>query len=219
MKHLPYPAHDITHLFPGGFTLRMAVPDDPDAVLDTLTDEEYERDRFLPYWAEQWPSSRPLLEFLSRRTIPPDWNICELGSGLGIIAAALAVRTDAFTVATDIAHHGCCFTAYNIGANGGIPRVVCSDWRHHPFKNRFDALIASDVLYEERWIDPIIHSIGELLKRDGRAWIADPCRRFWPAFKKQIAAHGFNLTVFSFPAEPPDLQTFEILEISRQMKA
>ena len=53
--------------------------------------------------------------------------------------------------------------------HGGAARVVCADWRRLPFRKRFDLIVASDVLYEERWIDPILDCIEQF---GGAAWIA-----------------------------------------------
>ena len=126
MHDLPCPASIRTLPLSGGRSLRIAVPDDPEALLDTMTDEEYEKDQLLPYWAEQWPSGRALLTFLSGRAFPATWRLCELGCGLGITGAALAGRGgDTFSVATDIAPDGCRFARHNIMLNGGTPRVVC----------------------------------------------------------------------------------------------
>ncbi len=216
MQELPCPSRSHSLQLPGRPPLAIAVPENPEALLDALTDEEYEKDQLLPYWAEQWPSSRALLSFLSDRPIPKEWLLCELGCGLGMISAAEASLTDAFTVATDIAPQGCRFTRYNIMTNGGTPRVVCGDWRHLPFRQRFDAVIASDVLYEQRWIEPVIAAIDRLLKPDGRAWIADPCRRFWPLFKESLGRRGFSPTVYAYPAVEGEAGSFEVLEITRR---
>lgn len=212
------PTRTVAVPFRNNTMLSITVPVDPEALLDTMTDEDYEKDQLLPYWAEQWPASRPLLEFLSAMNLPDVWLVCELGCGLGTVSAALSSSrsSEALTTATDISFEGCRFTAGNIRNNGGVPGVFCSDWRHPPLKERFDAVIASDVLYEERWIAPIIDCIDRLLKPDGRAWIADPCRRFWPKFKERVMERGFCYKIVAGPAANIDGGSFEIMELTRQ---
>ena len=185
-------------------------------VLEAINKTHSDNDRFLPYWAERWPSNGPLLTYLSKRSIPRHALILELGCGLGIISAALSLQTGASVVASDIAREGCRFAAYNIFANGGVPQVVCADWRHPPFKQRFDLIIASDVLYEERWIDPILDCIGELLTQNGSAWIADPCRRFWNRFKQRTAQRGFLQRLLYRSSDDEGTTTVEILELTKQ---
>lgn len=218
-QHTPrFPAHTVAVPYQGTTVLNITMPVNPEALLDTMTDEEYEKDQLLPYWAEQWPASRPLLDFLSTMIFPDTWLMCELGCGLGTVSAALSSSrsSKALTTATDISFEGCRFAATNIRNNGGMPRVFCSDWRHPPLKKRFDVVIASDVLYEERWIGPIIDCINQLLTPDGRAWIADPCRRFWPKFKKRVVEQGFSYEIVAGPAANVDGGSFEIMELIRQ---
>ena len=189
-QYLPFPANTFTFTA-GNRTLNLTMPADQDGVLDSISDEQYDKDKFLPYWTEQWPSAIPLCNYLVRQDFSEELLICELGCGLGVISALLASQ-GLFTVATDIALPGCHFTARNISGNGGVPRVICADWRHPPFRRRFDVVIASDVLYEERWIDPVLGCLKSILAPDGYALIADPCRRFWLPFKNDIHRHGLK---------------------------
>ena len=63
-------------------------PRDADAL---LTEEQFEREEFLPYWAELWSSGVALAHDVSRRSLRGA-PVLELGCGLGLpsIAAALA---------------------------------------------------------------------------------------------------------------------------------
>ncbi len=194
-------------------TFHFVLPADPDAVFDTITDEQYDKDRFLPYWAEQWPAATAFFSFVMKQSFPHDLWTCELGCGLGVIASVLSNK-GCSVVATDIAPHGCRFAAYNIAANGGVPRVVCADWCAPPFQRQFNLIVASDVLYEARWIDPILDNIEHLLAADGRAWIADPCRQHWELFKQNVARRGFDQRVLERSSVCEGATTVEILEIT-----
>ena len=71
-----------------GRDLRLMRPRDTEALLD---EEAFDRDEFLPYWAELWPSSLALARMIAGRALRGARTL-ELGCGLGLpsIAAALA---------------------------------------------------------------------------------------------------------------------------------
>jgi predicted nicotinamide N-methyase len=180
----PLPGHPEEGLF--------LKPSNPDTVLDSISNEQYEKDKFLPYWAELWPSTLAMLDFLTTT----DFHFtrsCELGSGLGIVSSVLAHRGQT-VIASDIAFDACRYARANILRSNNTARVVCADWRTMPFKQGlFDLLIASDVLYEERWIEPVLGSLEYLLSGNGAACIADPCRTWWEPFKRKAADYQFTV--------------------------
>lgn len=194
------------------------MPADVDDVFDAIVEEQYEKDRFLPYWAERWPSSTHFLSFVMNAAVPSSTRICELGCGLGIVAAALANKGHT-VIATDIALDGCRFARHNIAANGGTARVVCADWRTMPFNKPFDLIVASDILYEERWIGPILDCIDTLLARNGEAFIADPCRRFWELFKVRAKEREYSISVRERSLIDNGKTTVEIVSLSRTIPA
>jgi len=193
---MPFPSQQIV-IETAGKDFRFLCPQDPDMVLNSITDEQYEKDKFLPYWAEHWPSAQVLFPFIGKSKTElsaPNTRICELGCGLGIVSALLAqINHSVFSV--DISPQACIYSKENILRNGGTPHVIVSDWRAMAFKKEFDFVVASDVLYEQRWIDPILSCIKSLLKPGGKAWIADPCRRFWEIFKQTAARSGFTVKI------------------------
>ena len=89
-----------------GRDLRLLRPRDSEALLD---EEAFEREEFLPYWAELWPSSLALARAIAGRALRGARTL-ELGCGLGLpsIAAALAggrvLATDWSTGAVEL--HG-----------------------------------------------------------------------------------------------------------------
>lgn len=211
---MPFPSQQIV-LKTSEKVFRFLCPQDPDMVLDSITDEQYEKDKFLPYWVEHWPSAQVLFPFIEKsRTLlsAQELRICELGCGLGIISALLAQFNDS-VFSVDISPQACIYAKENILRNGGTPRVVVSDWRSMAFKKQFDLIVASDVLYEHRWIDPILNCIKNLLKPDGKVWVADPCRRFWESFKQTAVQSGF--TVKTIHTGTVNKTNVEIVELSR----
>jgi len=193
---MPFPSQQII-LKTAEKNFQFLCPQDPDMVLDSITDEQYEKDKFLPYWAEHWPSAQVLFPFIEKsKTLlsSPNTRICELGCGLGIVSALLA-QFNCLVFSVDISPQACIYSKENIFRNGGTPRVTVSDWRAMAFKKQFDFVVASDVLYEQRWINPILSCIKSLLKPGGKAWIADPCRRFWEIFKQTACQYGFKVKI------------------------
>jgi predicted nicotinamide N-methyase len=174
---------------PGG-VLHFCRPADPDAVLNKLTERDFERDEQLPYWAEHWPAADVAVEYFAQRPLEPLARVCEIGCGLGVLTTILS-QSSHFVVGADISEQGCQYAAINLRAHGRSPRVVCTDWRAPPFREPFDVIIGVDILYEERWV----HAVGDFLQQSlaegGMAIIADPCRTHWGAFREYCGSLGF----------------------------
>jgi predicted nicotinamide N-methyase len=155
----------------GGRDLRLLRPRDAEALLD---EQAFEREEFLPYWAELWPSSLALARAVAVRALRGARTL-ELGCGLGLpsIAAALAGGR---VLATDWSPEAIAMTAENAERNGAvIETLVCSWTEPQPLvaKAPWDLVLASDVLYEARNGDVLL----ELLPRLGaEVWLADPGR-------------------------------------------
>ncbi len=190
-------------------------PSDPDHILNRITDEEYERDQFLPFWAEHWPSSEVLLSYCINNLPPDSRTICELGCGLGIISAALAT-TGRSILATDIAPQACVYSSANMRKYSGKGNILCCDWRHPPFKQTFDCIIASDILYEQRWIEPIVLFLQNHLASAGSALIADPTRQHWVDFKSRIRSSGFVIETVKRKKVNDGKTLVEILKIQKE---
>ena len=154
-----------------GRDLRLLRPRDSEALLD---EEAFEREEFLPYWAELWPSSLALARAIAGRALRGARTL-ELGCGLGLpsIAAALAGGR---VLATDWSADAVELTAANAERNGaGLDTLVCSWTEPDPLlaEAPWDLVLASDVLYERRNADLLL----ELLPRlTGEVWLADPGR-------------------------------------------
>jgi predicted nicotinamide N-methyase len=138
----------------GDVELSLLRPVSPDALLD---EEAFERDEFLPYWAELWPAATALASAL-----PDVAGLCvvELGCGLGLpslVAAALG----ADVTATDWAPDAIELLLENAARNGLGLRAEVRDWRE-PWPERFDVALAADVLYEQRNVEPLLERLGEL---------------------------------------------------------
>ncbi len=179
-----------------GHDLRLLRPRDAEALLD---DEAFDRDEFMPYWAELWPSSLALARTIAGRSLRGARTL-ELGCGLGLpsIAAALAGGR---VLATDWSPEAVAMTASNAERNGAqLETLVCSWTEPAPLLDRapWDLVLASDVLYEARNADALL----PLLPRLGaEVWLADPGRAPTGAFL-EAAQGAWTVTTRRAPELP-----------------
>jgi predicted nicotinamide N-methyase len=150
-------------------------PRDADAL---LSQEQFEQEEFLPYWAELWSSGVALAHDVARRSLRGA-RVLELGCGLGLpsIAAALAGGR---VLATDWSPEAVQATAENARRNGAEVETAVVAWgASEPIVERapWQYVLASDVLYEQRNVDMLLDLLPRLIDRRGEVLIADPGRR------------------------------------------
>ena len=158
---------------PGG-EIALTRPRDAEAL---LTEEGFEREEFLPYWAELWTSSIALAHDVARRSLRGA-GVLELGCGLGLpsIAAALAGGR---VLATDWSTDAVRAVAHNARQNEVEIETAVVDWaRPGPIVERapWRFVIASDVLYERRNVAQLLELLPLLVDETGEVLIADPQR-------------------------------------------
>ena len=166
----------------GGRELRLLVPPDAEALLD---DEAFEREEFLPYWAELWPSGVALADALAGREVDGR-RVLELGCGLALpgLTAALAGAT---VLATDWSPDAIGLLRVNAERNGAALETAVSSWTdpHAELAGApWDLVLAADFLYERRNGDLLL----ELLPRLTRdVLLADPGRPHLKGFLDRAA--------------------------------
>ena len=145
-----------------------------------LTEEAFEREELLPYWAHLWGSAVALAEAVTGKDVA-GLRVLELGCGLGLpsIAAALA---GAYVTATDWSVHAVRATEANAELNGVDIQTAVADWNDPgAFSDGapWDLVVAADVLYER----PKSRALLELLPRLSDAvLLAEPGRAPAQAF-------------------------------------
>ncbi|MCP9484773.1 MAG: 50S ribosomal protein L11 methyltransferase [Gaiellaceae bacterium MAG52_C11] len=160
-----------------GRTLTIEHP--PDAV-ELIDEAAFEREEFLPYWAELWPSGVALAQVIAARPSRGE-AVLELGCGLALpsIVAALG---GARVLATDWSPDALVFARRNAERNGAeleTALVAWADAGELAQRGPWQLVLAADVLYERRNVDPLL----SLLPRLGsEALLADPGRPALPAF-------------------------------------
>ena len=175
--------------------IHMAIIDDPDQLLDTLSKEDQCGTLHLPYWTYLWPSAIGLARHLDRSYGLAGQRVLEIGCGFGL-AGIVACQKDSVVLFTDYERDTLTFARYNALQNGCVNRAcfVQMDWNTPCLKGQFSRILASDVIYEETHWDPILSLIQTYLTPDGEAIFSEPNRASASGFLKRIGRYGFTYT-------------------------
>lgn len=165
-----------------GRAYTILTPADHDRLLD---EAESDPEQHLPYWAEIWPSGIALGDVvLTHADELAGLPVLELGSGLGVTAAA-ALEAGANLLATDYSAISLNLCRYNSLRNAGHePGALEINWRAPTDEllaradevRGFPLILAADVLYETRDVAPLLALSARLLAPDGTLWLAEPGR-------------------------------------------
>ena len=177
--------------------LLVLAPRDRDAL---LSEEAFEKEEFLPYWAELWPSALALARAVARRPLTGRRTI-ELGCGLGLPAIA-AAAAGARVLATDWSPDAIAIAARNAERNGVALETALFRWdaAPEPLGPPWPLVLASDVLYEARNVAPLLALLPRLTAAAGEVWLADPGRA--PA-ARFLAAASERWRIDAIPHDGP----------------
>ncbi len=166
-----------------------------DDLVDQVSDDEFNTDERLPYWAELWPSAIALSEYiLVNDQLFKGKSVLELGCGIGLTTMALMKTKPHHLLATDYEELALDNTRNNFELNGisDLPDLKLLDWRKPDLDDTFDVIVASDVAYEERFFQPLITLFHLLLKKNGFIILAEPNRSIARSFFGKIVLSGFT---------------------------
>lgn len=162
-----------------------------EAMTDAGTDFDDER---IPYWTELWPSSVVLADWLALRRNDIAGRRClDLGCGLGL--TALAARwLGATVVAVDYEAAALGFARRNARRNQvAQPGWTLMDWRRPGLRSgAFARIWGGDVVYERRFIAPLLRLLGHALAPGGAVWIAEPGRGVYDDFLRALHPSGWQ---------------------------
>lgn len=155
-----------------------------------------------PFWTRIWPSGVALADVvLSRASELRDRQVLELGSGLGVTAAA-TTQAGATVIAADFSAAALAYCRLNtlVNAQDGPRTLPPLDWRNPSRQasvrldayGQFSVVLAADVLYESGDIGPLMHLIDRVLTPDGALWLAEPGRATAQRFLYRMAADGWH---------------------------
>ncbi len=185
--------------------IRMAVIDDPDQLLDTLSKEDQWGMLHLPYWTYLWPSAIGLAHYLDQIHGFARQRVLEIGCGFGL-AGIVACQKGGVVLFTDYERDTLTFARYNTLRNGCVNRAsfVQMDWNTPCLKGKFSRILASDVIYEETHWDPILTLIQTYLTPDGDAIFSEPNRVSASGFLERIGRYGFTYAKQTDDVVSPD---------------
>lgn len=153
-----------------------------------LSEDAFEHDEFLPYWAELWPSALALARAVATRALHGA-RVVELGCGLGL-PAIVAAQGGGRVLAADWAPDAIAYVQRNAHHNGVELDTAVESWtqpRRVTAQAPWDLVIGSDLLYERRNVEPLLALLPVLVGARGEAWIADPGRAPAEVFLERAA--------------------------------
>ena len=187
--------------------MRVIRPASIDQLLDQAVSDPEQQ---LPYWSELWPSGIALAALLRRQPgLVRGKRTIELGCGLGI-TAAMALSVGADLIATDYSPESLALTRLTSYLYCGLePETVRINWRDtaHPLLDgslKFPIVLASDVLYEQRDIDPMLALLERILEPDGIVLLAEPGRNPARTFLEKAHELGWQSEHSSYFGPWPD---------------
>jgi predicted nicotinamide N-methyase len=158
---------------PGGEVELMRPPD----AESLISEESFEHEEFLPYWAELWASGLALAHDVSMRSLRGRRTL-ELGCGLGLPSIA-AARAGGRVLATDWSADAVSATAANAERNDVDVETLRCAWDEPDdivARAPWQLVLASDVLYERRNVDQLLELLPRLVDERGLVLLADPGR-------------------------------------------
>jgi predicted nicotinamide N-methyase len=195
-------------VFVGDHTFLIDRPADGDRLLDhPWCRSAYAADEYVPYWPTLWPSARMLAKAILREP----WGeherpleVLEVGCGLGLAGVACLARGLSVTF-SDVDVTALTFAARNARLNGFSRdfRTLPLDLRAPPADERFSVVIGSDLMYEERLVDPLVNLLDAVLEPGGVCLIADPDRLPARSFRWKLLQAGYDAVAdFARAGEP-----------------
>jgi len=194
-------------VFVGDHTFLLDRPADGDRLLDhPWCRSAYAADEYVPYWPTLWPSARMLAKAILREpweTVPQP-TVLEVGCGLGLAGVACLSRglhvtfSDVDVTALTFAERNARINGFNRGF-----RTMPLDFRSPPAGEQFCAVIGSDLMYEERLVDPLVELLDAVLAPGGVCLIADPDRLPARPFRWKLLQAGYDAVAdFARAGEP-----------------
>ncbi len=203
-------------------SLLVTRPADIDALLEGATTDPEQN---LPYWSELWPSGIALAAaILQAPEMVRGQSVLELGSGVGI-TAAIALGAGADLLATDYSPESLLLTKITALRHcGREPRTMRINWRQ-PGADLLGALpagypvvLAADVLYERRDIQPLLDLFDRIVAPGGLLWLAEPGRPPASIFLETASRQGWSFSTSTWNGPWPDPGDADVVARVHQLR-
>jgi predicted nicotinamide N-methyase len=160
-------------------------------------------DEYLPYWADLWPAARMLAKAILRETWPAGTKALEVGCGLGL-PGVVALSQGLQVTFSDYDPTALRFGADNARINGMSQfKTLQLDWRHPPANLAFPVVLASDLVYERRNLEPLVKLIASVLTPGGLCLLTDQDRVPTRTMEEAFGVNGLSFTTQVMRAGQP----------------
>lgn len=179
----------------GDHTLKLTVPDRPDALLDAPEVlAASDRDDYMPYWAYLWPAAIHMSQAVLKEEWPKGTRVLELGCGVGLVGLAARAK-DCRVTMTDYEAKSVAAAQHNARLNGFDDVATFElDWRTPP-NEKFPVILGCDLLYEQRNHVPLLDLLEIMLEPGGTCWLADGGRNVAHQFWYLARERGYAVTM------------------------
>lgn len=155
-----------------GFKLKLYVAADIEALITDVNDEDQ-----VPCWADVWPAAYGMAYFIWEEiAFMPGESVLELGAGMGLPGIVCALKGADLTL-SDFNPLALKMASENARLNGLSVKILQEDWRTFACREKYDYILASDILYDPK-LNPFL---GEIflnnLKPEGKIIISHPERK------------------------------------------
>ena len=124
-------------------------------------------------------------------------EILELGCGVGLSGITAALQGAEVTI-TDYQPDALRLAEMNWPMNLDYsPRSILMDWRSPNIDQKFETIIASDVVYEKRFFGSLINVFNKNLQTKGQVILSEPNRKIAQEFFTDLVKEGYRYQDFA----------------------
>lgn len=156
--------------------------------------QAFHEDERLPYWTELWPSSIVLADWLAHNAQEICGRHClDMGCGLGL-CSLVGQWLGARVVGMDYEAEALHFARRNATINHVTqPLWTVMDWRMPAVRaHSVDIVWGGDIMYERRFVEPVLDFLDHVLAPHGKAWVAEPGRSVYSHFREALASRSWH---------------------------
>ncbi|MGI6318347.1 MAG: methyltransferase domain-containing protein [Firmicutes bacterium] len=155
-----------------GRELKLYVAADIEALITDINDEDK-----VPCWADVWPAAYGLAHYIWE-TIDflTDEKVLELGAGMGLPGIVCGLKGAKLTL-SDFNPIALEMAGNNARINGLDAELLQEDWRKFACQDKFDCILASDILYDPKLNFYLGKIFSNNLKPGGKILISHPGRK------------------------------------------